>query len=77
MKVASIDENKNTAIERLPNLILKPLVQTTSLFARVKKGVSCWGWSPSPNVQKISNIHQTETNITKMLNHNTNSDIQR
>ena len=36
--VASIDETKNTAIERLPWFILKPLVQITSLFMQVKKG---------------------------------------
>ena len=38
IRVVSIDENKNTAIERLPWLTLKRLVQTVSLFARVKKG---------------------------------------
>ena len=32
IRVASIDENKNTAIERLPWLTLKLLVQTISLF---------------------------------------------
>ena len=36
--VVSIDENKNTATERLSRLTLKPLVQTASLFTRVKKG---------------------------------------
>ena len=35
--VASIDENKNTAIERLPWLTFKPLVQTALLFTQVKK----------------------------------------
>ena len=34
-----MDENKNTAIERLLWLILKRPVQTASLFARVKKSV--------------------------------------
>ena len=37
-RVASIDENKNTAIERLSWLILKPPVQTALLFAWAKKG---------------------------------------
>ena len=38
IRVASLDENKNAAIERLPWLTLKPLVQTASLFVRVKNG---------------------------------------
>ena len=41
-----------TAIETLQ--WLKPLVQTASLIAWVKKGASCWGWSISPSVRKLS-----------------------
>ena len=37
IKEVSIDENKNTAIERLPWLTLKPLVQIVSLFTQIKK----------------------------------------
>ena len=44
---------KNTAIERLSWLAVKPLVQTASLFPRVNGGgTSCWGWSPGPRFEK-------------------------
>ena len=66
-----------TAIKRLPWPTLETPVLTVSLFARVKRGVSCWGWSSGLSVKKISYSAQTKTKIAKMQTHNTNSDIQR
>ena len=60
----SIDENKNTTIERLPWLTLKALKY-------------CWDCCPGPSVRKISFRNQATTKMTKMQQHNTNSDIQR
>ena len=66
IRVASIDESKNKAIEIFLWLTLKPLVQTASLFAGVKRGESCWVWSPDPTVRKISYRAQTKTKNSKM-----------
>ena len=65
IRVASIVENKNTPIERLPWHTLQPLVQTASPFVRVKKSASCWGWSLS--IWQINYRAQTKTKITKIL----------
>ena len=65
IRVASIGKHKNTTIERLPWLILKPLVQTASLIARAKNDTSCWGRSPGPNVRKISSRAQTKQKLLK------------
>ena len=80
ISVASIDENKNTAIERLPWIPLKTLIRNRiALRTGKKKCTSCKVWSPAPSVPKISYSAQTKKkkkNITKMPTYNTNIDIQ-
>ena len=61
----SIDDNKNTAIERLQWHTLKQLVQTTSLFARVKKEHVRLRLEPWHQCLKISYRAQTKTELLK------------
>ena len=62
LRVASINEVKNTVIERLSWLSLKPYVQTALPFMRVKKGRVLLRLELWLSVQKILQLQNASTN---------------